>query len=270
MVKKLFKHEFIYYLRSFGIFPLMLIVASLFLRFIMFFDPENFVVEVLGITAFIVFYIMCFTIGIAALVIAVVRFYRNMYTAEGYLTFTLPVTSDQHILVKLLSALACQVISHLTVFLAMFIAVADMETFSDIGKMFTWLGGLINSVGVWHFVFYAFEAIILLAIGSATSMLLFYGCVTVGQTATKNRIFTAIAAYFIYYLGTQILSTVTMLIASRVMLTGVFDGLITWVIAHPYASIHIGAWIGVAVASGLGVAFWFITRTIMNKKLNLE
>lgn len=270
MVKKLIKHEFIYYLRSFGIFPLMILAVSLVVRLFMFFDTDSTVVTVLGTSSLIVFFISCFTIGIASVIFSVVRFYQNMYSAEGYLTFTLPVTNDAHIFVKLLVALTCQLISHLTVTVAMLIALSDKEMFAALAQSFSGLGKLISTLGAAHSVFYFLEGLILIVLSAIMTMLLYYACITIGQMAKKNRVFGAIATYFVYYMGMQVLSTAITIILSTVAITGIFDGLLFWIGRHPLASIHIGLWLAIIIVGGLGTAFWFIIRTIMNKKLNLE
>lgn len=50
---------------------------------------------VLVITAAVLFFVVC---GAAALIVQIVRFYRSRFTDEGYLTFTLPVTTHQVLL----------------------------------------------------------------------------------------------------------------------------------------------------------------------------
>lgn len=49
----------------------------------------------LAITAAVLFFVVC---GVAALIVQIVRFDRSRFTDEGYLTFTLPVTTHQVLL----------------------------------------------------------------------------------------------------------------------------------------------------------------------------
>ena len=63
-------------------------------------QSDNMVVQV--IAGFSIFIYILSLIGICIAIFAyfVVRFYRNMYTDEGYLMHTLPVKSWEHILTK--------------------------------------------------------------------------------------------------------------------------------------------------------------------------
>lgn len=55
----------------------------------------------LAITAAVLFFVVC---GVAALIVQIVRFYRSRFTDEGYLTFTLPVTTHQVLLSSFLTS----------------------------------------------------------------------------------------------------------------------------------------------------------------------
>src|SRR5690554_6222607 len=52
-----------------------------------------------------IFYIMIFGILIGTILIQIQRFQKNLLTDEGYLSFTLPVKTWQHIISKLISSL---------------------------------------------------------------------------------------------------------------------------------------------------------------------
>ncbi|OLA36874.1 MAG: hypothetical protein BHW31_06320, partial [Firmicutes bacterium CAG:110_56_8] len=52
-------------------------------------------------TAAVLFFVVC---GVAALIVQIVRFYRSRFTDEGYLTFTLPVTTHQVLLSSFLTS----------------------------------------------------------------------------------------------------------------------------------------------------------------------
>ena len=99
---------------------------------------------------------------------------------------------------------------------------------------------------------------------------MYYACITVGQTAKKNRILMAIVVYYLYYIATQIISTALTVIFTVVAATGVLDGIVVWIVNHFAAALHIGLVIVLIISLALAVAFWFVIRTIMNKKLNLE
>lgn len=73
-------------------------------------------------------YVLAIT-GIAfgtAIVIAV-RFYKNLFSDEGYLTWTLPVTPGTHLLAKTISGSIWSFIDNVLVFAALYIGIATPD-----------------------------------------------------------------------------------------------------------------------------------------------
>ena len=65
--------------------------------------------------------VLCLAISIAVFVMMVRRFYTSFFTDEGYLTFTLPVTIDCHLMVKIVSMIIWNVLSFVAIAVAVFI-----------------------------------------------------------------------------------------------------------------------------------------------------
>jgi len=97
------------------------------------------------------------------------------------------------------------------------------------------------------------------------SIVLFcYFCITIGQTAKKNRILKAFGVFFICFIIVQIaLSTLYL----TVFVTDEFK---RWSIAHMLLFNHISVCSIIVINSIASVIFWFVTQAIMTKKLNLE
>ena len=91
-----------------------------------------------------------------------------------------------------------------------------------------------------------------------------------GQTAKKNRILMAVGAYFIYYVATQVISTVIVMIFTVLGISGVFDGIVMWLDDHMILTMHLTMGVSIVIYAAMAVAFWFVTQSIMTKKLNLE
>ena len=271
MVKKLLKHEFIYYFRTFSIFvPIVLIVAAM-TRVFFLFDTSNPIVSIVAFSSSLLLYLACMALLLMATVVCIVRFYKNMYATEGYLTLTLPVSHTQHILVKLISAIAVQAIAVLTVFAAVCIALAGQSLgllFEGFGALFADIAKLI---GGGNLAGYIIEFVLLIIVCSAESMLLFYGCITVGQMAKKNRVLMAFVSFFVYYLGSQIVGTILLIIFYILGRTTTLPAqLLAWAVENLAAAMHLYLCGMLLICAGLGVLFFFITRSIMKKKLNLE
>ncbi len=271
MVKKLFKHEFIYYFRTFALFlPIVLVIGVMARVFRLFENSDSALVDIAIFSSASMLVVACFSLIMLSVVVAVVRFYKNMYSAEGYLTFTLPVNNAQHIFVKLLTAICCQAICLLTVIIATTIALSG-EPLSDLAQILSiGFAEFYEELGMANFIAFIFDIIVITLLSVVGNMLLYYACITVGQTAKKNRILMAVGAYFIYYIATQIISTVIVMVITVFGMTGAFDGIVNWLDNHITVAMHLALGTSIVIYAAMAVAFWYVTQWIMTKKLNLE
>ncbi len=270
MVKKLIKHEFAYYFRTLGPFLPILLVVGLVAKIFQLIDNDTIYTLLPLISSFAVLYIGTFALTILTTVIGIVRFYKNLYTAEGYLTMTLPVTHHQHILVKLLAYLCFSALSILTVALSVSIAFFGeplLQVLYEIGYVFV---DLFKTVPTVHAVFYVIEILILTLISVCSMPLLYYACITIGQTAKKNRILLAIGAYFGHYMIVQVLSVVCTLLFLVLVEVGAFNWLGGLFGKYPFAMIHVLLCIAIVITAAITGVYYFVTHRVMSKKLNLE
>ncbi len=281
MVKKLIKHEFIYYYRTLAILlPIIVLVGAVTRLFIFLTSLQHNVFELGGFAFFAaeagLSSVMAIQMlgSIALLLFAsamgVVRFYKNMYTSEGYLTFTLPVNNHQHIFVKLLAMVTAQLASAVAVLLGAVIALSGEPLVLVIGSIGSAFRMLFENVPAIHTVFYIIEIFILAVIASVSTPLLCYACITIGQTAKKNRIFMAIGAYFLYYVARQVLASGLLIFSLYFVALGIFDWIGHFVTSHPFAALHIAFALAIIITSALAGLYYLITHRIMTKKLNLE
>ncbi len=273
MVKKLFKHEFIAYMRALLPMHLIMLGVAALTRFVYFFESEERIFQIVGNSSITVLVISCIVCLVLSYVNIITRFYKNMFTHEGYLSFTLPITNAQHIWVKVTTGVAVLITSLIAIVLAVCIATAGEFTVELFKAAFWLLGQGAEQIG-WQFWLYLIEFIIVVAASMFASILLFYSCITIGQLSNKNRVILAIGVYFIYYFITQVLSTLFIVVMSVVSYQTWFAEMMEsvgiFVVKHPYVSGHL-----FFLALLVGVAFmcciyFLITHTIMKKKLNLE
>lgn len=156
------------------------------------------------------------------------RFYKNFFTDEGYLTFTLPVSRFALLNSKLISSV---LVTTLTVFvffveLIVFIIIPVASTnawHSALPELSSLLSELNLTVGPYIYVFVV-EALIAVLLSNVYSTLLFFFCITFAAMISKKA--KVIIAIGIYYLANSITSTFSQLlfstglenIADRVML----------------------------------------------------
>ncbi len=267
MVKKLLKYEFIYYIRTFALFLPIVLLFGIVARISRFFDEDNVLSQIAVNSSFTILGAATVALLSLSVIIAVVRFYKNMYSAEGYLTFTLPVTNREHIFVKLLVAFLCQLLCVVTLVVSWVIALSG-EPLNALIRVYNQLSNVTLSKA--HMTGYTIELLVWVCVAALSSMLLFYTCITVGQMAKKNRVLAAFGAYFVYYIATQIISTIVTVIFMAAASTTLFDGIINWLESNYDLLIHFYICGSILIYAVLSVAFWIVTEKIMTKKLNLE
>ena len=128
----------------------------------------------------------------------------------------------------------------------------------------------IEMCGIANIIGWIIEFVVLIIIAPVYSMLLDYACITIGQTAKKNRILMAVVTYFVYYVITQCIGTVFSIMVTVLGITGALDGLGIWLVNNFAIAIHIFLCASIVVTAIISAVFWFVTQKIMTQKLNLE
>ncbi len=267
MVKKLIKYEFIYYFRTIGIAMPILIAASVVAKLLSLLNTDNILISVLLLSSSLIVQSGPSVLLILTAVVAISRFYKNMYTAEGYLTLTLPVTYEQHIFVKLLGALTCGALSLIAVGLSYMILMIGeplVTSFQTIGFALKELYANMDALSA---VLYTFEIVLLALILALSAPLFFYTCITLGQMAKKNRILSAVGVYFLCQIILGPVGLIPLAIIPNMLDTAAVRQFIA---DHPVVFAHISIWGIIVIGAGLCALYYFITLRVMKKKLNLE
>ena len=142
MVKKLFKHEALSYVRTLSIMYTVLLGIALLSRIVQLFGglfdtwKDTLIYDsyqsILNST-YVLYVLSVIAVFGLTFVLAVSRFYKNLFTCEGYLSFTLPVTPTQHVLVKLCVAVLAEIASAI-VFLVSFMIISWGDYLTEIFK----------------------------------------------------------------------------------------------------------------------------------------
>ncbi len=269
MFNKLFKHELASYMRKLLPIYIAIIGTALLCRLTQLLESDTVIYHLLFgsmagtyITAIVV-------APIVISILCIVRFYKNLFSGEGYLSFTLPVTTASHLWVKLLAATTVEVMT----FVMSLVSVSvffEAEVFVEILKAVGYLSKqAITAVGGNFFIF-ILEAIVILLTSTMSGTLLIYGCICLGQRAKKARIGWAVGIYFIHYFITQSLSSIISVILSVLGAAGALDGITDYIDANPIPSVHIAVIIFLVITLGLSTLYYFISLNTMKNKLNLE
>ena len=237
----------------------------------------NFFLGVLPMMLLVALYV---AMGIFVLVFIVERFYKGLLGDEGYLMFTLPVTTSAHIGSKLLTGMIFAILSTLVAIVSGILLMLVLEPVGLRETIRAWSGmsaylrdnPLPAGTG-WVIA----EIAVYMLIGAAVTILQIYTAISIGHLAKKHRGWFALLAY----VGISIAVSVVMRGCMSLFFQSsgaAADILLGWQISVDNSGWHtqgvgmmasaLGIYIGLALLEGTG--FFFATRAILSKRLNLE
>lgn len=226
--------------------------------------------------SFILYIFLLVGITYGILIYLGVHFYKTMYTEQGYLTNTLPVTPHQLLISKTLVSGIWYVLIEIAVILSMVALVCSFVAGLGTTEGYTLAEALEM---VWsefslvfesefkgtmiHFMIYMVVAML---ISPFAAMLMIFGALTIGQLSRKHKAAMGILAYF----GISMVNMVISMIVSMIYSVS----LVASSINDPYAvnemdmmGIYDASMVIVIV---MAVVLYFISHYILSKKLNME
>ena len=277
MFAKLLKHEWKATRGLLGIFSLAAVIAggvgALALRFIVEYADKmaNVTMDGMGVQiesaaigglgmllAFVMLALVAYYLGTQIVLLA--RFYKNKFTDEGYLTFTLPVKTHQILGATWLNMLIWTVISALVVLLCVAVMLVGAtsgvrlpgediwtDAFAYYGDTFDVING------------YAGLTVLSAVVEWLLAPLIAMTCITIGAVAAKkHKILVAIAVYYGYSMVRGIVSTV---VTAVVTIAGFQAGV--------ESMLEMSAACGLLVQLLVALICWLLTNYLINNKLNL-
>ena len=269
MVSKLLKYDFQSYLRLLLPVQLIVIGVALVSRLIQIFEPAKDAQEAINtvyngfFTSSIVLY--CIAIAVCfvmTVVVSVVRFYQGMYTNEGYLNHTLPVTPTQHIVAKLLNSMIFYIGTFFVVFISLIVITFGELNIELFKAGFYLLNKFVSEFGA-QGVFIIIEAIILVILFGIHAFLKLYCCISIGQLAKKRKVLLAFGVYFGLYIVKQIVGTVFIIVA--VINMDLMNEIMDWLYDRPSVFLLLMIMYLIVVSA----VYFVVNNLIMSKKLNL-
>ncbi|HIX64438.1 MAG TPA: hypothetical protein H9852_08440 [Candidatus Mediterraneibacter colneyensis] len=189
------------------------------------------------------------------------RFYQNLFSKEGYLSWTLPVSGPQHLWGKIISGYILMALDIIVISAGILLLVTGSNVttaYSVIADQITQEMG----ISISSFSAILFAVCLISAVGS---VIMIYFSVAVGQLFPSHRVLGAIAAYFITSFVIQVLSVILMIIfgcfpgyefyaAQGSTMTDFLSGILT---------------LSIALTLVITVIQYIATHYIMKKKINL-
>lgn len=277
MLSKLIKHEW----RSFWKIPafvsLFLAIFTIFGVFVLhakIWEIDNPIVSALGIFILLFYYISLFVIFFVTLLYAALRFYKNIYTDEGYLMHTLPVTQKSLIFSKLVVSYAWTIITGLVMACSIFALLCALlsatgefasfweamaELFQNIPRLVSEYGHEFKEIFGIGIIPLFIVTVLSFILGPLSGILMIYTAISLGQLFQKHKVFGSIISYIGIYVFLQILNSV---VTAPLMFSSALTEQFTAFGAVMYFSF------GETIV--LIIVFFFLTEWIMKKKLNLD
>ncbi len=193
---------------------------------------------------------------VASLFLLLGSFYKSRFTDQGYLTFTLPVSTHDVLLSSYLTSALGIVVSALVTVLSfgilLFFGISDFDgqRVQMIGMCFQRLPELIDIFGGWNIVLFAVY-ILVAALSELVTVML---AITIGAAiAKKHKIFSAIAVYYGIHM------VLSFIYGTGLVATSVTTGKFQYFLLGQS---------GLFLVFGLGA--YFLMHYLVNKKLNLN
>lgn len=271
MLKKLFRYEFKamgrLLLPLYGATVLMGIISAVVYSFSPGVSNGSITIDgsgVVGATIFMIVMVMHVMLTLSAIifsyVFAIYRFKKNLLDCEGYLMNTLPVTTEQNILAKLLVSSIMELLAIITVMLSWFLfALSSSISIKDViasisAAMSFWFANVTVS-DILIFI----EVIILILVAFIQSNLMFYAAMSVGYSSNGRKTLKSIGMYVAFYMASQVVGTIIL----NVISISVGD-------IESNAAGHMILLTSLIFSSAFSVGYWFLTNYFMKNKLNLQ
>lgn len=280
MLGKLLKHEWkaVWKVPTLLIGVLMIIAVVAGLTFALpIWDSEWIGLPLSGMMLILLFYVAIISVGIGITIYFAVRYYKNMFTDEGYLTHTLPVTARQLLVNKVITMSAWNLIAVIAVVLSL-VVFGGVTVLSLAAKKGSFAVDILEALGelkeIWNhpffngFTSFAVSGICMVLVSSISGTMMVIGAITLGQMVRKHRILGSIGAYFAINTVVQVVS---MVIIFPIMIKMVTDEeFLSNFETSPFAFYTTMYAVMSVVFLVASVGLYFLSEYLLRKKLELE
>ncbi len=227
-----------------------------------------------GVMLILMFYFALIGVSVGITIYFAVRYYKSMFTDEGYLTHTLPVSARELLLNKVITMGAWNLITMAAIVLALIVfgGTALLALKSGLGefsrevfKAFSELPELLDEPYMEGFEGFCASIIWMMLATAFSGTMMLIGSITLGQMVRKHRILGSIGAYFGIQAITQTINTVVIM---PFMFT-VFEDW-WWDVDSPFY-IFTGFYVVMSLVTlAVAVGLYFLCEYLIRKKLELE
>lgn len=202
-----------------------------------------------------------------------VHFYKSMYSDEGYLAHTLPVSGHELLGSKVIVNAVWTFIMSASIVASVFILAFSLvhaidpeilygDITQELAELFSDFIFEENIFTIVHLVFYFIVAFLG---GPVASVCTLFGALTIGQLAKKLRVLFGIIAYFVISFVSGIISAVAQLLGTVMIFELEEFGNYSYNLEQFFSRD-----MNVIVSLIVGVVLYFVSHNIITKKMNLQ
>ncbi len=267
MLGKLLKYEIKSTARIFlPLYPVILVLALLNKILFVAVDSNISFLQIPTAISVVIYAFMVVAVFVITFIVTIQRFYKNLVGEEGYLMFTLPVKESSLIFSKLIVATMWYIGSILITFISIFIMLPSYDFIKQMPQVLE----LVNqqfmvAVGMDLGLFFA-EILVTLFIGIIVGALMIYAAIAIGHLANRNRILCSFGAF----LGLSIIAQTIQMIVISILSKNLFHVAAFESDIVPAGLMQTMLLTAVIIEVILGIGYFFVTKVILSKKLNLE
>ena len=174
------------------------------------------VLDAMGALTFVLYVLTLLGASYGVIIYLGVHFHKSMYTDEGYLTHTLPVTVHQLFVSKILvgavwmllvgAAIIVSVVGLLYTFMCMYMPGTPAEVTGVLAESFSQLFEELGSDIQAELVHLTVSTVLTVVVGPFCSAAILFGSITLGQLFTRYRALMAIVCYIVVNILQSVLS----------------------------------------------------------------
>ena len=276
MLMKLWKYDMKFSYRIMVFIYIIAIALSVFLSGTVLLSQKIEYVSIFSVISLLPYMFSLLAVSLSGMLILAIRVYKNLYTDEGYLTFTLPVTTAQLIWSKVLLYAFWQVASIFVFILSIALPLVTVAYLQGVGGDIAgiielavdYLGFMARTVWgldaqkIVIFVAVIVVSYVLLLISTPVSIIFSF---SIGQLANRYRL---LITFIVYYAYNIVMNTVISIIES---LFFVGNNLLVpeTSLGFDMTSLISVSAISLVIDIVITILIFIISHNIMSKKLNL-
>jgi len=213
-------------------------------------------------------------VAVAAVVITTIlliqRFYKNLLGNEGYLMFTLPVSTGQHILNKTISGAVWGTAGLIIAILSGLLIVGCVEGFGSLFEEISFMTSDFKLVlgETPSAILLVPEILILVLLGFAGTAVRIYAAIAVGHQLNSYRILASIGAYLAFGIVESLISTPFGMLAESEKVFTLIDSI--QLNMSMIGLTHLTVWGLIIICVIFTAIYGVVSWKLLDKRLNLE